>query len=467
MTATATTTPPFVVNVVKGRVERAIGGTVTIAGQQWSAPEFPVDRLVWARTEPLPASAVPVAEIIDLLAATGDALRADSGGVVSAAFERLTRLSTYGRPILEACYAGLADYFDPDRLRLQLERELGGPDVVDGWRPVGATGTGQVRAFPARVLHVLAGNAPGIAPLTIARGALTKGVHLLKMPSNDVVTASMVLEMMAGLAPEHPTVVSLSSVYWRGGDPAVEGVLFRPQYFDKIVAWGGETAIRNVARYLGPGLELVSFDPKSSVSMIGQEAFDDDATIAHVAARAAEDSVFLNQEACTTSRFHFVEDGDPVAVDRYCATLLTELRRERRFTAAQVSPPPPDVVEELNVLAEVDPDCRVFGEPDGRGLVIRSAEPVDFYPSGKTVNVVTVSDLREAVDHVNVATQTVGMYPASRKGELRDALCSAGVQRVVPLGTVPNGAPAGFPHDGFYPMQRLVRWVTDEGGSND
>ena len=55
---------------------------------------------------------------------------------------------------------------------------------------------------------------------------------------------------------------------------AIERTIFRPQYFDKIVAWGGGEAITNVIKYLGPGIQLISFDPKSSISMIGREAFD-------------------------------------------------------------------------------------------------------------------------------------------------------------------------------------------------
>jgi hypothetical protein len=103
----------------------------------------------------------------------------------------------------------------------------------------------------------------------------------------------------------------------------------------------------------------------------------------------------------------------------------------------------------------------VWGKFDGRGIVIRSQEPVEFYPDGKVVNVVPVKSLLDAVRFANVATQTVGVYPATRKKEVRDALASAGVQRVVTLGKA-IGPPAGLAHDGFYPLHRFVRWVNDE-----
>jgi hypothetical protein len=95
--------------------------------------------------------------------------------------------------------------------------------------------------------------------------------------------------------------------------------------------------------------------------------------------------------------------------------------------------------------------------------VIRSDEPVDFHPDGRVVNVVVVADLADAIGHVNLATQTVGVYPPARKAVLRNALACAGVQRVVDIGNA-GGVERGLPHDGFYPLHRFMRWVNDEGG---
>ena len=75
----------------------------------------------------------------------------------------------------------------------------------------------------------------------------------------------------------------MSAVYWRGGDQRIERTLYRPQYFNRIIAWGGGSAIDNVIRYLSPGLQLVSFDPKTSISMIGPAAFRSDGEIDKVA----------------------------------------------------------------------------------------------------------------------------------------------------------------------------------------
>jgi hypothetical protein len=106
-------------------------------------------------------------------------------------------------------------------------------------------------------------------------------------------------------------------------------------------------------------------------------------------------------------------------------------------------------------------DLKTWGGFDGRGLVILSDRPVEFQPTNKTSNVVMVESLDDAVRYVNVATQTIGVYPYERKARLRDRLASAGAQRVCRLGTA-NAHVLGSPHDAMYPLQRFVHWMGDD-----
>jgi hypothetical protein len=135
---------------------------------------------------------------------------------------------------------------------------------------------------------------------------------------------------------------------------------------------------------------------------------------------------------------------------------------ERIFATAEGRPLAESLREEIDGLRGMEDFYRVWGGYDGPGVVIRSEDPVEFHPDGRVVNVVPVTRLADAVRFANVATQTVGVYPSSRKAELRNALAAAGVQRVVELGGA-GGVETGLPHDGFFPLQRLVRWVSDEG----
>lgn len=446
--------------VVRGRV---IEGRALTPHADAVPGRLDLDQLVWPSDRPVPLFDVSVAEIVDVLVELGDWIERDPDGIVAAALEGLIKVCGASRPLEQRAYAALPSYFDRAVLEFQLDEELGGATVLDEWRPVtapGATRSSFVRAFPARMVHVLAGNAPGIAAISIARSALVKGASLFKLPSNDLFTAPALLRGLSAVAPGHPLEQSFAAVYWRGGDASVESVLLRPQFFDKLIVWGGTAAVKGVTAYVGPGLELVSFDPKTSISVIGRAAFTDGADLAAIAAAAATDATVHNQDACTASRFQFVE-GSLDEVDRFCELLTAELGVERAKAADRSQPVPADLRDEIDGLRNLAPYYRVWGATDGTGMVVRSEEPVDFYPTGRLVNVVVVPDVKAVLGHLNAATQTVGIYPDGLREQLRDDLCSVGVQRVTALGTA-GDTRLGLPHDGFYPMARMVRWGKDE-----
>ena len=433
-------------------------------GCQFGTPALDPDALVWQRRDPLPMLDVPLEEIVSFLVELGQQLDFDRNERLREAFEGMNRVSALGPRIMENCYRDMRFMFDRKLLMAEVTGALGDPARLDGWvdhSPAGAPN--RMRAFPPRLIHVMAGNAPSVAALTIVRAALTKGVHLLKLASNDLFTPVAILATMQEMDASHPVTRSFSAAYWRGGDAAVERLIYQPQYFDKLVVWGGEGAVRNAINYIGPGFELISFDPKVSISMIGAEAISTPEGQADVATRAAADVMVFDQDACSASRYQFVE-GDEAEIDGYCARLAEALAEDHRYGNAQIEPPPAEIREEAEVLRAMEPMYRVFGKPDGRGMVIRSDEPVDFHPDRKTVNVVQVGSLDDAIDHVTVATQTVGIYPPERKSALRDKLASAGAQRIVTLGKViSTDTFGGQPHDAIFPLHRMMKWIIDEG----
>ena len=464
MTMPTSATALLVPHVVKG--ERLTGTDCEYGpeGARFGTPALDLNSLVWPRSVPGPAFDVPVAEIIDLLVQVGNWLAKDPKGLVEEALVAARSSSPLPAEVVDRSYASLPKAFTREAMEFQIRTELGGPDVLDGWREIGGAPSGRghrIRAFPPRLIHIIAGNSPGVAAVSIVRGALIKGLNLIKIPSNDLFTAPAILQALADVAPGHPVTQSFSAVYWRGGDERVEGTLFRPQFFDKLVAWGGGSTIVNAQKYVGPGFELVAFDPKTSISLIGREAFESDATLAAVADLAAADATLVEQQACASSRFQFVE-GSPEEVDRFCALLQTSMGIERPTSSAAGRPVPLDLREEIDGLRGMDDFYRVWGDYAGSGVVIRSDDPVDFHPDFRTVNVIPVSDLGDGVAHANVATQTVGVYPPERKESLRDSLAAMGVQRVVRLGSA-GSVETGLPHDGFMPLARFVRWVNDEG----
>jgi len=457
-----TTTRLAVPHVVRGGVRIPSGGSEVTDYGGFMTPRLDLDELVWPRSAPGPAFELPLAEIIDFLAELGRRLDLDANPHLQEALSASVSFSSLGARILEQGYRGLKHAFQPEAMWFTVDQEVG-RDVLDGWKEVTdlAGDIRRVRAFPPRLVHILAGNAPGVTAATILRGALTKGVNLLKLPSNDLFTGTAILRTMAEVDAEHPVTQSFSCVYWRGGDAIVEGALFRSQYFDRISAWGGDAAIRSAIKYVAPGFDLVSFDPKVSISLLGREALTSSETITESATAAAIDAGLFNQEICAAARFVYAE-GTRAELAPWCEELAAQLAIEREFCDAVVPTPlPAEIRDQIGVLQSLSDTFDVFGVDDGSGLVLLTDDPVEFHPSAKTVNVVALPRLEDAFDHVNVATQTIGLYPADRAAELRDGLAARGMQRLVPLGEVIRVAP-GFPHDGFYPLHRFVKWLVDD-----
>ena len=432
-------------------------------GVTFATANIPYDKAIPPRTEVPPLLNVPTAEIIDFLVETGQRLVAPDNQFVHECFDRMASTHILPRSVIENVGKHAVSYLDRRILEAELRENFPDPAALDGWvRKEDFTGRrAWVRAYGPRLIHVLPGNSPGVAIKSIAQGALVKAVNLFKMSSSDPFYTVAILRTMAAIDPEHPIVKSMSAAYWRGGDAAVESVLYRPQYFDKIVAWGGGDAINNVIKYLGPGFQLVSFDPKTSISMIGREGLANDEIMEQTAQRAAADLMMLNQEACAASRFQFVE-GPQDVVDRFCEKFQRCIA-ERAAASGDIRPLSMDLREQVETLMMLDDEYGVWGRADGKGLVIRSEEPVDFHPINKIGNVVRVDSLDDAVKYVNVATQTIGFYPPERMADYRDALGAGGAQRVCPLGEA-GPSTYGTPWDGMYPLHRFVHWIVNENG---
>ena len=434
-------------------------------GVTFATPRLALDQLVHPRTEVPPLLNVPVAEIIDFLVEAGQRMLDGRNPYVEACIDRMATVSLQPRGVIVNQMKGAVAYLDKRVLQEVVEQNFPNPKALDEWVPhTDHQGRRSfIRAYAPRLIHVLPGNSPGIGIKSIAQGALVKAVNLFKMASADPFSTVAFLRTMADVDAGHPLVRSMSAVYWRGGDEATERVLYRPQYFDKLVAWGGGDAIQNVMKYIGPGFQLVSFDPKTSISMVGREVFASDEAIAEAAEFNARDVSILNQEACVASRFTFLETGDEAAADRYCRALAERLRIDRSGEGDNVRPLEMDLKEQIDTLRMLDDEYGVFGRSDGRGVAIRSAQPVDFHPLRKTSNVVMVPSLEAAMNYVNVATQTVGVWPFHRMADLRDQLASGGAQRIVRLGEAGPSA-IGNPHDAMYPLHRFVHWMAHEDG---
>src|SRR5260370_2251854 len=210
--------------------------------------------------------------------------------------------------MLKACYENLRAVCARKRMN-EIADILTGIPFLEGWvntRSGGGTKT-FVRAFGARSVHVIAGNVPTVSALTILRNTLTRSDMIIKTPSNDPLTAAAIARTMVDMAPDHPVTKHLSVAYWKGGDVKVEEERYKPVNVDKIVAWGGMASITHIVKYLQPGIDLITLDPKLSSTIIGRAAFSSDERMREVARRAALVIGVYNQQACLNARVGYIQ----------------------------------------------------------------------------------------------------------------------------------------------------------------
>src|SRR5258708_6624767 len=237
----------------------------------------------------------------------------------------------------------------------------------------------------AGALHITAGNSPMTAIISMARNALTRSDAIVKSPSNDPFTALAVARTMVKMAPDHPVTKHVAVAYWKGGSVDFEERLYQPKNIEKIIAWGGFASVRHVTRYIQPGLELISLDPKRSATIIGRDAFADEATTRDAALRTATDIGASNQTGCSSARVVLVESGTDDAG-------LAKLRRFGAMVYDAMMGLPNNISNkpkrfDAELRADIDglratPDFyEVIGGRDDEGAIIVSKldDVVDFY----------------------------------------------------------------------------------------
>ncbi|MDB5724198.1 MAG: Long-chain-fatty-acyl-CoA reductase [Novosphingobium sp.] len=409
-------------------------------------------------------------QILDYLGELGELLRLDRNPYLQEALEYSYLTAPTTKPIMDRFFHDLPFMFDKERIRQMVDFNIG-VDHLEGWveREINGSRVG-IRAYGSRQLHIVAGNGPVLGALTVIRGAVTRGDMIIKVPSNDPFTTGAIARTMVDMAPHHPVTKHLAVAYWRGGDEALEARIYQPHNIEKICAWGGFASVKHVTKYIQPGIELISLDPKRSASIIGKEAIESEAAMDDVANRIAADFATGNQVACSASRLVYVmcgtDDDDIEKLKQLGQKTYDAMLRLPEVISTKPKRYDPELKRQVDTLRLADDFYTVIGGLDDEGavLVSHSSDRVEFweYLADRTINMIPVDTLDQVLEVVDAYTQTVGVWPenlwevVSHKGAIH------GGQRFVELGYGFNGAGLVGPQDGIEPMRRIVKWIVRE-----
>ncbi|WP_230457495.1 acyl-CoA reductase [Leptospira santarosai] len=338
------------------------------------------------------------------------------------------------------------------RLWDTLDVELGNRHILDSWIKIEDS---EVKAFPKGLMtHVLSGNAPIAVLLSILRSILTKNQTVVKVASGDPITPTHIAQSFLDVDNSHPVSQSIHTVYWPPNSS--DGADFL-RLSDGICVWGGAEALKWVHKNTAPGIEIISFGPKRSLSIIQTDNVD-----LEIAARlVAHDICMYDQEACFSTQNVFVL-GDVKTFSNKLAEALVRYDK--------ILPSPQRTIDETAkvLLSRLHNDFlgnEISASPENAWQVI-SSDPTDNirHPGSRTAFVHSIASVSEIYKYVDSSVQTVAVYPWNFMKEFREELAKLGISRIVECGS--SGVyRLGATHDGMYPITRFVRYVSMEAPS--
>ena len=335
-----------------------------------------------------------------------------------------------------------------------LESEIGNPYYLDEWIP---RKTVYLHAEPrGKVVHIMVGNIPMAGLFSILRSVLTKNITIAKLPKRDALTSLLFALSFAELDATHPVTKSITAAYWDPESSVEEEIL---RMADVVCAWGHRDAIEPIKRKIPYGTDFIEFGPKKSIHLIGADTPDYE----YAAMKAAYDISIYEQEACFSPQETFFE-GDPAS---YVEALQVWLNKNlTRIPKAPLTEDEKARVTRARSEAKFR-GWQVYAPTHCSWTIIVTDRPcvIDDHPLSRTIYIHPVKDLREAFPFINKDTQTAAVHPPERAMKLADELVRRGVARITEVGRVGRPRP-GFVHDGMFPMERLIRWVTVERGIN-
>ena len=306
------------------------------------------------------------------------------------------------------------------------------------------------------LLHVAAGNLPGLPVYSVLEGLLTGNVNLLKLPRADKGLSLAALQL---LTEEEP---ALAEYIWAFDLPSSEKEDIRTlaSLADGVVVWGGDSAVASLRALAPPGAKLMEWGHRLSFAYVaGYENRE-----AELAA-LAEHIMHTNQRLCSSCQVIFLDTEDVSEVTAFCQAFLPYLEGAAAAVHTGVDGGAQASLSGLSALLERVVEGRARGEQlfRGRGcsLIARPDRELELSPMEGNVLVKALPrrELLATLRRQKGRLQTAGLLcRPEERGELAGLLARAGVNRVTRAGDLSAAFP-GEGHDGEYPLRRYTRVV--------
>ncbi|MDI9219472.1 acyl-CoA reductase [Pantoea sp. EA-12] len=362
----------------------------------------------------------------------------------------------------EMIRTGLTGYlktFRQPQLKRFLAEDFTDPHILDDFQP--RPNGGFARAFgPELLLHIWAGNVPGLPLWSLINGLLVKAGTVGKLPGAEPLMAGWLAQLLADIDPQLGECLAV--VWWKGGDSTAEAAWF--QQPDVVVAYGGNSTLKAIQQQLPVTTRFLPHGHKISVGLVARSALDARQG-AELARRAAFDVMRYDQAGCYSPQMLFVERGGRVSPQEFAAYLAHELqvlaRKYPRRALSQAEAHHVAAWRSTEEIRALQGDRTLYGEATDSWAVVcvDVCEALSPTALGRTLKVVAVDDIEDAIPLI--ARQKIYLQTAAVAAEpdalfrLSSRLGKVGVTRITAFGAMTSPA-AGWHHDGRFSLLDLV-----------
>ena len=352
-----------------------------------------------------------------------------------------------------------------DFLERTLRRELGTPEVLDGFRPDADLQGCGLAIGPRITLAVFTGNVPGLPALSLIRALLVKSTVIAKVASGEPTFAARFVRTLAEVEPIFGDAIMVT--YWDRNDVAsLRGALSQA---DAVIAYGSDAACAAIRAHVGPHQRYVEHGHKVSVGILAR-SYLDAVGVEQAARSVAVDVSVFNQHACIAPQTYLIQ-GDLArarALGQSIAAALEEYANSCPLGTLDENDAATLQLRRTSGAwaAATRPDCDLWGAAGLDWTVVLEGSLDTVNGAGNRVlRIVPVADLQEALQKLRPMAghlQNIGL--GAFGGEFWQAaqeLAHMGACRISEPGRMAEPSMM-WRHDGEPCVAKLLRWCDIE-----
>jgi hypothetical protein len=230
--------------------------------------------------------------------------------------------------------------------------------------------------------------------------------------------------------------------------------------------WGGQEAVLQVRSLPFPHWARIAvFGPRMSVATMDAGAWNDPDEQKTWCLRIARDVWQFDQQACSSPQVLFIENKAGQSTAEFLTNLQHAFENENKAHPRRTIPAAlTSAISSARAswLLE-DPSHKAVFPMGPDWTILIGAGPYLPQPvQGKTLAVLEVDDLLDAISKLdgNVQTLGIGMADAEKEKEIALLAGRRGIDRIVKLGRMHTFVPPWDGMDLIRPMVRMVRYVS-------